>query len=73
MGRLVTPVIGLLILQQAKRLIAFCVSLKRLPNDVLLQAPTPVYALESYTKQQLRSFQAIRQSVREKLKMLLER
>ncbi len=41
---------------------------KRLPYDMLLQSPTPVYTLDDYAKQQLHAFQSIHQSVRDKLK-----
>ncbi len=41
---------------------------KRLPYDVLLKSPSPLYNHEDYSKLQLNSFQTIHASVREKLK-----
>ncbi len=41
---------------------------KRLPYDVLLKSPSPLYNPEDYFKLQLNSFQTIHASVREKLK-----
>ncbi len=41
---------------------------KRLPYDVLLKSPSPLYNPEDYSKLQLRGFQIIHASVREKLK-----
>ncbi len=41
---------------------------KRLPYDVLLHAPTPLYSPDDYSKLQLHCFQTIHNSVREKLK-----
>lgn len=41
---------------------------KRLPYDVLIQSPTPVYSMDDYAKQQIHAFQQIHQSVRERLK-----
>ena len=40
---------------------------KRLPYDVLLQSPTPVYSVDDYAKQQIHAFQRVHQSVRENL------
>ncbi len=41
---------------------------KRLPYDVLLKSPSPLYNPGDYSKLQLHSFQTIHASVREKLK-----
>ncbi len=41
---------------------------KKLPYDVLLQTPSPLYNPEDYSKLQLHSFQTIHASVRERLK-----
>ncbi len=41
---------------------------KKLPYDVLLQSPSPLYYPESYSKLQLHSFQTSHASVRERLK-----
>ncbi len=41
---------------------------KRLPYDVLLKSPSPLYNPEDYSKLQLHSFQTIHASVREKLR-----
>ncbi len=45
---------------------------KRLPYDVLLKSPSPLYNHENYSKLQLHSFQTIHASVREKLKAARE-
>ncbi len=45
---------------------------KRLPYELLLQSPSPLYKPEDYSKLQLHSFQTIHASVREKLKALRE-
>ncbi len=45
---------------------------KKLPYDVLLQPPSPLYNSEDYSKLQLHSFQTILASVREHLKTLRE-
>ncbi len=45
---------------------------KRLPYDVLLKSPSPLYNTEDYFNLQLHSFQTIHASVREKLKALRE-
>ncbi len=41
---------------------------KRLPYDILLQSPSPLYNPDDYSKLQLHSFQSIHASVRERLK-----
>ncbi len=41
---------------------------KKLPYDVVLQLPSPLYNPEDYSKLQLHSFQTIHASVRERLK-----
>ncbi len=45
---------------------------KRLPYDVLLKSPSPLYNPEDYSKLQLHSFQMIHASVQEKLKVMRE-
>lgn len=42
---------------------------KRLPYDLLLQPRVPVYSLEDYSKNQLRAFQEIHDSVRQTLQV----
>ncbi len=41
---------------------------KRLPHDVLVPSPVPLYSPDDYSKLQLHCFQTIRDSVRKKLK-----
>ncbi len=41
---------------------------KRLPYDVLVPSPAPLYSLDDYSKLQLHCFQTIHNFVREKLK-----
>ncbi len=58
----------LLILLQAKHHCIIFGYDKRLPYDVVLKPPSPLYNPEDYSKLQLNSLQTIHASVREKLK-----